>query len=103
MHVDPGAEVDEDLKVKGDLLVRILCQRYKTFLKQRIRQKTRCDYWSMQFAHNNLHVVAAVMILSGHLKTDLECLKERDSLLITNSSCFVKCENCPDHEGTHVF
>ena len=33
MHVDLGAEVDEDLKVKGDLLVRILRQRFKTFLK----------------------------------------------------------------------
>ena len=34
MRVDPGAEVNEDLKVKGDLLVRLLRQRFKTFLKQ---------------------------------------------------------------------
>ena len=79
-----------------DLLVRNIRQRFKTFLKQQTRQKTRRDHWYMQFAHNNLPVVAALMILSGHLKTNLKCLNERDSLIITDSSCFIKCENCPD-------
>ena len=37
MRVDPGAEVNDDLKVKEDLLVRILHQRFKQVLEQRIR------------------------------------------------------------------
>ena len=57
----------------------------------------------MQFAYTNLPVVAAAMILSGHMKVDLECLDEADSLLITDSSCFIKCETHPNDEGAYLY
>ena len=45
----------------------------------------------------------AVMVLSEHLKMDLEYLNKRDILLITESSCFVRFEKYPDHEGTYLY
>ena len=57
----------------------------------------------MNFVFNNLPVVAAVMVLSGHLKSDLDCLNDRDSLLITDSGCYVKCSNCADNEGAYLY
>ena len=41
--------------------------------------------------------------MSGHLKIDLECLNERDSLLTTDSSCFVECHQFPDGEGAYLY
>ena len=81
----------------------ILQFRFKLLLKERIRQKARRDHWMMHFAFNNIPVVAAVMVLSGHLKSDLDCLNERDSLLITDTGCFVKCAQNPDHEGAYLY
>ena len=68
-----------------------------------MREKSRCDHWSMHFAFNNLPVVAAVLLLSGHVKSDLECLNERDSLLNTDSNCYVKCQDCSDNEGSYLY
>ena len=30
-------------------------------------------------------------------------MKDRDSLLITDESCFLKCEKCPDEEGAYLY
>ena len=103
MKVNPGASISDDKKTKADHLVKILCLRFKLFLKQRIARKTRRAHWSMSFAYNNLHVVAAVMILSGHLKMDLESLNETDGLLVTDLSCFVKCEVQLTNKGAYLY
>ncbi len=103
MRIDPGAEATDDMKRTADRLGQILRLRFKVFRKERIRQKSRRDHWSMNFAFNNIPVVAAVMVLSGHLKSDIECLNERDSLLITDSGCFVKCSETPDQEGAYLY
>ena len=43
------------------------------------------------------------MILSGHAKSDIACLNERDSLLVTDSSRYVKCANSPSSEGAYLY
>ena len=43
------------------------------------------------------------MILSGHLKMDLESLNETDGLLVTDLSSFVKCEVHPTDEGAYLY
>ena len=102
-NVDPGADVNEEVKANADKLSKTLRQRFKSFLKHRIKKRTRRSHWSMEFARNNLPVVAAVMALSGHLKSDLDCLNERDSLLDTDPSLFAKCEEYPDREGAYLY
>ena len=41
MRVDPSLDVSEEVKATADVLVKILRQRFKTFLKQRISSKTK--------------------------------------------------------------
>ena len=55
------------------------------------------------FFNNNLTVVVAVLLLSSHVKSDLECLNERDSMLIMDSNCFVECQNFPDNKGSYLY
>lgn len=58
----------------------------------------------MDFTRVNLPVVTAVMVLSGYLKSNLECLNESDSLLITDSIYFLKCDDYAnkDKEGAYL-
>ena len=103
MRVDQGSDVSQSMKSAANRLVAILRFRFKVFLKRRIKQKSRRDHWSMKFAFRNLPVVAAILVLNGHVKSDLEYLNETDSLLVTNLSCFVKCGDWPDGEGAHLY
>ena len=103
LRVDPGAEVSEEKKVTANKLVLILRNRFKVFLKQRIKEKARRDHWCMRFALKNLPVVAAALVLSGHVKKDVSCLNGRDSLLVTDSSCYVRCCDMPDKEGAYLY
>ena len=72
-------------------------------LRRRIRENACRDHWSMIFAFNNLPVVAVVLVLRGHVKSDLECLNEIYSMLVTDSSCYVKCVDCSDNEGSYLY
>ena len=103
LRVDPGSDVSQSMKSAANRLVAILRSRFKVFLKRRIKQKSRRNHWSMNFAFRNLPVVAAILVLSGHVKSDLECLNETDSLLVTDSSCFVKCGDWPNGEGAYLY
>ena len=103
MRVDPGSEIAEAMKAAANRLLLLLRFRFKILLKRRIRQVARRDHWSMCFAYNNLPVVAAVLVLSGHIKSDLECLNERDSLLCTKSNSYIKCDDCPNNEGAYLY
>lgn len=103
MRVDPGLEVSEATKVAADQLLILLRSRFKVLLKRRIQQASWRNHWSMRFAYRNLPVVAAVLVLSGHIKSDLGCLNEQDSLLTTDSNCYIKCADCPNNEGAYLY
>ena len=102
LYVNPGAEISSDMKMRADALIPLLQARFKLYLEQRIRQKNKRDHWCLQFARNNLPVVAAIMTLSGHVQSNLECLNERDSLLVTDLARYVKCIDCPSREGAYL-
>ena len=102
-RVDPGESVSVELKGAANRLALILCHRFRMFLKLRIPHKGKRDHWCMHFAFNNLPVVAALIVLSGHAKPDLECLNERDSLLLTDVGAYTKCEDCPECEGAYLY
>ena len=95
--------MSEDLSSKADTLLRIMNQRFRSFLRERVTVKSKRVHWSMEFAYNNLPVSAAVVALSGHLPMALECLTDSDCLLINDIGCYVKCENCPDREGSYLY
>ena len=99
---DPG-EASEGDKKKADLLVKLLRSRLKVHLKRRIKQKSKRSHWSMRLAYNNMSVVAALMILQGHVKMDVGSLNEHDSLLAIDIRQFVACEDCPNREGAYLY
>ena len=102
LDFDVESNVSEDLLSKADVLLRILSQRFKTYLKDRVTVKAKRAHWSMELAYNNLPVNAAVMALSGHLPMSLECLTDSDCLMVTDPSCYVKCTTHPDRQGAYL-
>ena len=103
LRISDESSMSEDLSSKADTLLRIMNQRFRSFLRERVTVKSKRVHWSMEFAYNNLPVSAAVVALSGHLPMALECLTDSDCLLINNIGWYIKCKNCPDREGAYLY
>ena len=103
MRVDPGLEVSQATKTTANGLVLHLQCRSKILPKRRIHQADRRDHWSTCFAYNNLPVIVTVFVLSGHIKSNLGCLNEQDSLLLIDTNCYIKCNICPSNEGAYLY
>ena len=88
LKVDLNLPVNDENKSKADILVKLLNSRFNRFKKQQNAHKSRRTNWSMQFALDNFPVFAALMVLSRHLKMDLEFLNGRGGCLITDACCF---------------
>ncbi len=100
---DVTSQVSEERKSTADLLVTMLRDRFQEHVKSQIKEKSRRTHWSMKLAYNNLAVNAALMVLSKHIKMDLSCLSETDSLLATNTNNFFQCTQFPNREGAYLY
>ena len=85
------------LKAKADVLLKMFRQRLKEHILK--RAESRIDHWVWKFARKNLAVVAAYMILAGHTKPRITCIREGGSLLSLNVNNFTPCLRSPTHEG----
>ena len=94
-------EIDDEMKSKADYTVKLLRQRFGEFVESRKIPPSKQDHWVLKFARKNLSVVAAVMVLSDHLKMDISCLRESDSLLTNNINSFLPCLSKPTYEGAY--
>mmetsp|Transcript_22807 Transcript_22807/g.34556 ORF Transcript_22807/g.34556 Transcript_22807/m.34556 type:complete len:638 (+) Transcript_22807:612-2525(+) len=90
-----------ELQSKADILVKMLRQRLKEHVK--IRAISRRDHWVWKLSRKNLALVAAYMILAGHTKSRIACIKEGGSLLSPNANKFAPCRMQPKHEGCYLF
>ena len=98
---------------KADALGEQELERTKLKAKAGIRQtlkvhilkraESRSDHWVWKFARKNLTVVAAYMILAGHTKPRITCIREGGSLLSPNVNNFTPCLRSPTHEGCYLF
>ena len=52
--LDISGTVDQEMKDKADLLVKLLQERYKDYVKKRIKTVSRRTHWSMKLAYKNL-------------------------------------------------
>ncbi len=57
----------------------------------------------MVFAHTNLAVSAACMILSNHVKDEIRCITDADCLLQSNTHNFYQCLQFPSREGAYLY
>lgn len=90
-----------ELKTKADTLQKILCQRLKEHVGRRAISTK--DSWVWKFAHKNLAVVSAFMILAGHTKSRIACIAEGDALLAPVLNKFIPCTRSLDHQGCYLF
>ena len=100
---DTTTEVTTTEKEKGDLLLIKLRERFKAHVKDRVKQAAKKNHWILKFAYKNLPIVAAAMILSKHLKLDLQCLGESECLLSSNANQFIPCLAFPRREGAYLY
>jgi len=101
--LDISGTVDQEMKDKADLLVKLLQERYKDYVKKRIKTVSRRTHWSMKLAYKNLAVSAACMVLSNHVKMDLKCLDESACLLAINHNNFLPTTAIQDGEGCYLY
>ena len=103
--VEVPTEISTGDKSKADLLLKILRERYNTHLKTRVASPTKRKHWSLDLAFESLSVVAAIMILSNHLKMDIDCLCDTDCLLATHASTFVPCQDVTsvNRQGAYLY
>ena len=100
---DTKTEVSTTEKEKADLLLTKLCERFKVHVKNRVKQAVKKNHWILRFAFKNLPIIAATMILSKHLKLDLNCLGESECLLSSNANQFIPCLAFPRREGAYLY
>lgn len=83
---NPIVRVNEEMKQKADLLVKLLRSRLNAFMRKRRASKNCQNHWAIALAIKNLSTVAAHMVLSDHVKDNLNCLDESHSLLTSEFS-----------------
>jgi hypothetical protein len=99
-RIDNITQEDKD---KADLLVRILRGRMNAFMKKRNVSKDKRSHWAIRLADKNLSFVAAYMVLVDHVKTDISCLDETQSLLTPNHYKFLLCQSFNEFEGAYLY
>ena len=95
----PMSDTDRKLLGKADSLYLRLQSRLRVHIKTKVKscqRQSKCLSW----AFNNLALVSAWMILTGHVKDDISCLGDSKCLLaMPNGNKFLPCYNnkllCP--------
>ena len=64
----PSVTVTNEMKIKGDLLIKLMRGQMKTFLKRRIDTEAKRSHWAIQLALKNLAIIAAYSIVLDHEK-----------------------------------
>jgi hypothetical protein len=95
---DTMTKVSTTEKEKADLLLIKLCGQFKVHVKNRMKQAAKKNHWILRFAFKNLPIIAAMMIISKHLKIDLKCLGKSECLLSSNANQFIPCLVYPKRE-----
>ena len=99
-----AANLTIEAKERADLLVKLLRGRLTMFMNRRKVSNNKRNHWAIKLAYKNLSFVAAYMVLSGHVKTDLSCLNETKSLLSPDQNKFLLVsESYEEHEGAYLY
>jgi hypothetical protein len=96
-------QVSDNDKQKADLLLIKLHERFKSHVKEQMKQSTKQTHWIIKFAFRNLQVIAATMVLSNHLKLELKCLSKIACLLACSSNQFIPSQAFLRQEGAYLY
>ncbi|EJK66261.1 hypothetical protein THAOC_12831 [Thalassiosira oceanica] len=103
METEEATSFIGSAKAKADLLLKILRERYKAHVQNRISKKSKRNHWVMKLAYKNLNVVAAVMVMADHVKEDITCIQEADCILASSSNNFIPCLSHPKRQGVYGY
>ena len=97
-------EVTDDMMKRADTLQQILLFRMTYHLKRRIEDKAKHNHWSMLWSKRNMAQVASIMVMLGHIKLDLECMRDITSTLLTNPDKYLPAEGYEkDLQGAYLY
>ena len=96
-------DVIEEAKCRADLLVKLLRERFKDHVRDRIDKKEKRSGWVMKMAFKNLIVDAAHMVLARQVKDDLSCIQENDCILAATDNNFIPCITHPKRQGVYAY
>ncbi len=102
-NMNVTSTITDEQKDKADHLMKILQYRFQQHLMARIVNKSKRTHWSMIFAHTNLAISAACMILNNHFKDEIRCVTDADCLLQPNTHNFYQCLQFPSREGAYLY
>jgi hypothetical protein len=83
--------------------------RLKEHIRSRIVKEEKHDHWCWSFVKNNLYRVCRIMLMMGHVRSDLDCTSPKVSLLSDSTASFVlvgtdeisKLEGCYLYKDPH--
>lgn len=91
-------------------LTKILFQRLRGHLQERIQNENKRRHWCLRWAASNLPRVAAIMVAAGHITDDLDCFTDSTTCLLQNplleGSAFLEVDTCAvdcQDEGCYLY
>jgi hypothetical protein len=72
-------------------------------VKARVQKAAKPSHWILRFRFKNLPIIAVLMILSNHLKLDLNYLGKAECLLSVNANQSIPCLTFPRREGAYLY
>jgi hypothetical protein len=100
---NPFVRVNDEMKQRADLLVKILRSRLDAFMRKRNVSASRQSHWAIKLAIKNLSTVAAHMVLSNHVKDNLMCISESHSLLSSEIPRYLESSIHPKDIGAYLY
>ena len=82
---------DETIK-RADSLYKSLSNRLTRHIRRRISDQKKREHWCLQWESKNFAPMAALMILFGHIKEEIDCLGD-NSTLLKSAEYFIPAEN----------
>ena len=73
--------VTEELKDQADILQKKLVHCLHMHLPTRLDDENKMDSWCWKWSERNFGIIAAIMLLLGHIKEDFECFDRTYTLL----------------------
>ena len=84
--------IDATLIDKADVLQKKLVERLTHHIRRRVNPKKQ-NHWCLSWASSNFAQMAALMILSNHIKDEIDCLDSNTTLLKRGEYFFITAEN----------
>ena len=95
--------VSEDEFERAEQLYKKLICRLTHHITTRIRNEKSHDHWCLKWVRKNIPNMAAIMILSKHIKRDIQCLEQQSTLLDTQLENFELVGSSNTKEGAYLY